>query len=159
VVDATNVQPEARKPLVALAKRHYVLPVAIVLDVDDATCAFRNASRPDRDFRPHVLRNQRSQLRRSLGGLRKEGFHKAWILHGVEEIDRVTIERQPLWTDRRGDHGPFDVIGDVHGCYDELAELLHTLGYALAPDGTTARHPDGRQAFFVGDLVDRPRRP
>ena len=155
VVDATNVQPEARKSLVALAKRHHVFAVAIVLDVPEAVCAERNAARPDRVFGPHVLRNQRSQLRRSLGNLRREGFHRNWVLHGVEEIDAATVERVALWTDRRGDHGPFDVVGDVHGCYDELVELLATLGYQVDPDGTDATHPDGRRAFFVGDLVDR----
>jgi protein phosphatase len=155
VVDATNVQPEARKPLVALAKRHHTLAVAIVLDVPDAVCAERNASRPDRNFGAHVLRNQRSQLRRSMKGLRREGFHKVFFLDGVEEIDAAIIERQPLWNDRRHDHGPFDIIGDVHGCFGELRELLDELGYEVAPDGTGAHHPDGRRAFFVGDLVDR----
>ena len=155
VVDATNVQPEARRGLVSLAKRQHVLAVAIVLDVPEAVCAARNSDRPDRDFGPHVLRNQRSQLRRSLSGLRKEGFHKAWILHGVNEIDQTVIERQPLWTDRRSDSGPFDVIGDVHGCYVELVDLLTKLGYELSDDGTGASHPDSRRVFFVGDLVDR----
>jgi protein phosphatase len=155
VVDATNVQPEARKSLAALAKRHHVFAVAIVLDVPEAVCAERNAGRPDRAFGAHVLRNQRSQLRRSLGNLRREGFHRNWVLHGVDEIDSATIERVPLWTDRRGDHGPFDIIGDVHGCYDELVELLGSLGYQVNLDGTDATHPDGRRAFFVGDLVDR----
>ena len=155
VVDATNVQPEARKSLVALAKRHHTLAVAIVLDVPDSVCAERNATRPDRDFGAHVLRNQRSQLRRSMKGLRREGFHKVFVLNGVEEIEAATIERQPLWNDRRSDHGPFDIVGDVHGCYDELSELLGQLGYDVAPDGTGAHHPDGRRALFVGDLVDR----
>ncbi|MGH9222796.1 MAG: polynucleotide kinase-phosphatase, partial [Acidimicrobiales bacterium] len=156
VVDATNVQPEARKPLVALARRHHVPAVAIVLDVPEDVCAARNAMRPDRDFGPHVLRNQRSQLRRSLGNLRREGFHRTFVLRGDEEIADVTIERQPLWTDRRWDTGPFDIVGDVHGCYDELVELLGALGYGVAADGqAAARHPDGRRAFFVGDLVDR----
>jgi protein phosphatase len=102
-----------------------------------------------------VLRNQRGQLRRSMKGLRREGFHKVFSLDGAEEIDAATIERQPLWNDRRSDHGPFDVIGDIHGCFDELAALLTTLGYDLASDGTGAHHPDSRRAFFVGDLVDR----
>ncbi len=118
VVDATNVQPEARQPLVALAKRHHTLAVAIVLDVPESVCAERNASRADRDFGAHVLRNQRSQLRRSMNNLRREGFHKVVFLHGVEEIDAATVERTPLWNDRRGDHGPFDIVGDVHGCLD-----------------------------------------
>ncbi len=155
VVDATNVQPEARKPLVALAKKHHVLAVAIVLDVPETVCAQRNASRPDRSFGAHVLRNQRSQLRRSMNNLRREGFHKVVVLHGVDEIDAATLERQPLWNDRRHDHGPFDIIGDVHGCFDELRTLLADLGYQVLPDGAGACHPEGRRAFFVGDLVDR----
>jgi len=153
VVDATNVQPESRRALLALAKRYHVLAVAVVLDVPESVCAERNSTRADRDFGSHVLHNQRGQLRRSLGGLRKEGFHRTWVLRGVDEVDAATIERQPLWTDRRGDHGPFDIIGDVHGCYDELVELLDRLGYQVAPGD--AVHPDGRRVFFVGDLVDR----
>jgi protein phosphatase len=155
VVDATNVQPDARKGLVALAKRYHVLPVAIVLDVPEAICAKRNGTRGDRAFGAHVLRNQYSQLRRSMGGLRREGFHKVWFLHGVDEIGSATVERQPLWTDRRSDGGPFDIIGDVHGCCDELTALLSTLGYAIAADANDAVHPEGRRALFLGDLVDR----
>ena len=155
VVDATNVQPESRRPLVALAKHHHVLPVAIVLDVPEWICAERNASRADRSFGPHVLRNQRSQLRRSMNNLRREGFHKVVFLSGTDDIDAATIGRQPLWTDRRHDPGPFDIIGDVHGCFDELATLLTTLGYTVAPDAGGAQHPGGRRAFFVGDLIDR----
>jgi protein phosphatase len=155
VVDATNVQPEARKSLIALAKRHHVLPIAVVLDVPESVCVARNTARPDRDFGAHVVRMQRNQLRRSLNGLRREGFHKKWILHGVDDIDGVQIERRPLWTDRRLDQGPFDIIGDVHGCADELFELLGQLGYQVDREQSTARHPDGRRAFFLGDLVDR----
>ena len=46
VVDATSVQPEARAPLVALAREHDVLPVAIVLDLPAPVCEARNARRP-----------------------------------------------------------------------------------------------------------------
>jgi protein phosphatase len=155
VVDATNVQAHARRELVALAKRHHTLSVAVVLDVPEATCAERNALRPDRDFGAHVLRNQRRDLRRSLKHLRREGFHRVHVLDGVDEIDAAVVERQRLWNDRRDDHGPFDIVGDVHGCHDELVALLGKLGYEVAPDGGGARHPDGRRAFFVGDLVDR----
>ena len=155
VVDATNVQPEARKALVALAKAHHVLPVAIVLDVPEATCAERNARRPDRDFGRHVLRNQASQLRRSLGGLKREGFNHIWVLHGTDDVEGAVVERQPLWTDKRNDHGPFDIIGDVHGCHDELVGLLERLGYEVAPGCDDAAHPGGRRALFLGDLVDR----
>src|SRR5690348_10056024 len=74
VVDATNVQPEARKPLVELARQYHCLPVAVVLDLPERLCVERNRVRTDRDFGPHVVRNQASQLRRSMRGLSKEGF-------------------------------------------------------------------------------------
>src|SRR5690242_6340616 len=69
VVDATNVQPEARKPLVELARQYHVLPVALVLDVPERLCQDRNRDRPDRQFGPHVVRQQVSQLRKSIRNL------------------------------------------------------------------------------------------
>ena len=155
VVDATNVERNARQDLLALARRHHALAVAIVLDVPEAVCAERNATRPERDFGPHVLRNQRRELRRSMNAIRKEGFHRVHYLTGVEAVAAATIERRPLWTDRRADTGPFDIVGDIHGCYDELASLLGELGYQVDEAGTGARHPAGRRVVFVGDLVDR----
>jgi protein phosphatase len=160
VIDATNVQPEARKPLVELARRYHVLPVAIVLDLPERVCEARNRGRPDRDFGAHVIRRQHDQLQRSLRFLQKEGFRQVHVLRSEEEIAGVTVERQPLWNNRKHDHGPFDVVGDVHGCADELEALLALLGYERASDagGGEAggwRHPGGRKVVFVGDLVDR----
>ncbi|WP_344138807.1 polynucleotide kinase-phosphatase, partial [Luedemannella flava] len=159
VVDATNVQPEARRKLVEVARAHDVLPVAIVLDVPESVAVARNAARPDRSFGAHVIRRQRDQLRRSLRGLSREGFRKVHVLQGVEEIDAVTISREPLRNDLRHVTGPFDVIGDVHGCRAELETLLSQLGYGLVRDDlgrpVDAVPPAGRTAVFVGDLVDR----
>ena len=161
VVDATNVQPESRKPLVELARKHYVVPVAIVLNLPERLCHERNRSRPDRAFGPHVVRNQCAQLRRSIRRLKQEGFRYVFVFESPEEIDTATVERVPLWTDRRSEHGPFDIIGDVHGCCDELELLLEKLGYQAtsgeqAPlGGAVFRHPEGRKAVFLGDLVDR----
>ena len=154
VVDATNVQPEARKPLVALAREYHVLPVAIVLDLPERVCHERNHTRPDRAFGPHVVRNQRSQLHRSIRGLGREGFRHVHVLKTEEEVAAAAIQRQPLWNNRRSDPGPFDVVGDVHGCCDELEELLDKLGYART-DGHAWIHPAGRKVIFVGDLIDR----
>jgi len=154
VIDATNVQPEARKPLVALAREYHVLPVAIVIDLAERVCHERNRSRSERDFGPHVIRHQRSQLHRSLRGLGREGFRHVHVLKTQEEVDVAVIQRQPLWNNRKSERGPFDIIGDVHGCCDELEALLEHLGYAR--NGNAAwTHPNGRRAIFVGDLVDR----
>ncbi len=159
VVDATNVQPAARRSLVALAREHDVLATAIVLDVPEQTCIARNASRPDRAFGSAVIRRQRDQFRRGLAGLRREGFTTVHTLRGAEEIAAAAITRTKLYSDLRHEPGPFDVIGDVHGCRAELEELLAALGYALARDeagrAAGARHPGGRRAVFAGDLVDR----
>ena len=154
VVDATNVQAEARRPLVALARQFHCLPVAIVFDLPEKVCHERNKDRPERDFGPHVVRQQSSQLHRSLRGLGKEGFRHVFTLRSVEEVDAATIIRQPLWNNRRDDRGPFDLIGDVHGCFDELCELLVKLGYTPGETGCFVP-PEGRKAVFVGDLVDR----
>ena len=155
VVDATNVQREARRPLVQLAKQHDLFGVAIVLDIPEGICQERNRLRPDRSFGPHVVRQQRAQLHKSLKGLQREGFRRVHVLHSVEEIDAAEVQRTPLWTDRRADHGPFDVIGDIHGCYSELIELLRRLGYDVASDGVTVTAPAGRRAVFLGDYGDR----
>jgi protein phosphatase len=159
VVDATNVQPAARRPLVELARAHDVLPVAIVLDVPERDCAARNAGRPDRQFGPHVLRRQRDQLRRGLGGLQREGFRVVHQLRGIDEIAAAQVVRSRLYNDLRHETGPFDVVGDVHGCRSELESVLGELGYAVdrddAGNACAATHPAGRRAVFVGDLVDR----
>ncbi len=159
VVDATSVQPGARRRLVELAKAHDVLPVAIVFDLPESLSVDRNAARTDRAIPAGVVRRQSDQLRRSLRHLAKEGFRKVHVLRTPGEVERATIVRTRLLTDRRDDHGPFDAIGDVHGCRSELESLLARLGYDLVrdPEGrpVDARHPEGRRVIFLGDLVDR----
>jgi polynucleotide kinase-phosphatase len=158
VVDATNVQRPARASLVKLAREHNVLVDAIVIDVPESLAHERNASRPDRDFGSHVVARQHRDLRRSVGKLTKEGFRRVHVLRGTEEVDAVEIVRERPWNDRRDLRGPFDIIGDVHGCASELRTLLTELGWTISyVDGAAvdAVHPEGRQAVFVGDLVDR----
>ena len=132
VIDATNVQMEARKPLIELARRYHVLPVAIAFDVPEDLCLERNRSRPDRQFGPHVVRNHCHQLQRSLRKLGDEGFRGVHVLSSVDEIDTATIVREPLRVNRKHEHGPFDIVGDVHGCLEELLALLAKLGWTIS---------------------------
>jgi protein phosphatase len=109
------------------------------------------------------VRQQVSQLRRSLRALAKEGFRHIFVLNSPEDVEAATVERVPLYNDKRQEHGPFDIIGDVHGCGEELEAFLKRLGYvatSLPNDdpiwGNRAyAHPEGRKAVFLGDLVDR----
>ncbi|RUQ96785.1 polynucleotide kinase-phosphatase [Labedella endophytica] len=159
VIDATSVQPEARKSLVSLAKQHDLLPVAIVFDLPERVCVDRNATRSDRDIPARVVRRQLDQLRRGLRGLGREGFRTVHVLRSEDDVADATIRREPLLNDRSGETGPFDAIGDVHGCRSELETLLGELGYVIERDSdgrpVDAAHPEGRRAIFLGDLVDR----
>jgi protein phosphatase len=153
VIDATNTQLADRKHLIQLAREYHCLPIAIVLNLPEDVCLDRNKARPDRQFGEHVIKRHVQNIRRSLKGLQKEGFRQVYILNSLEQIAAVEIERQPLWNNKKHEHGPFDIIGDVHGCCDELETLLTTLGYQLKEQ--TYTHPAGRKAVFLGDLVDR----
>ncbi|MDX3691999.1 polynucleotide kinase-phosphatase [Streptomyces europaeiscabiei] len=150
VVDATSVQQESRKQLIELARKHDVLPIAIVLDVPEEVCAERNAARTDRaDMPRRVIQRHTRELRRSLRHLEREGFRKVHVLRGVEDAENATVVTEKRFNDLTHLTGPFDIVGDIHGCASELESLLGKLGYV---DGT---HPQGRTAVFVGDLVDR----
>ncbi|WMD04734.1 polynucleotide kinase-phosphatase [Streptomyces sp. FXY-T5] len=150
VVDATSVQSDARRQLIDLAKQYDVLPIAIVLDVPEEVCAERNATRTDRaDMPRRVIHRHTRELRRSLRHLEREGFRKVHILRGVDEVEHATVVTEKRFNDLTHLTGPFDIIGDIHGCAAELEALLGKLGYV---DGV---HPEGRTAVFVGDLVDR----
>jgi polynucleotide kinase-phosphatase len=156
VIDATSVQPGDRQPLIALARAHHVLPVAIALDLPERVCAERNAGRAGRDFGLHVIGRQHASLKRSLRQLSREGFRRVFVLRGAAEVDAAEVVRERAWSDRTDLTGPFDIIGDVHGCAAELASLLGKLGYRPGPGrGGALAHPAGRTAVFVGDLVDR----
>ena len=163
VADATNIQQEARKKLLNIARSFHVLPVAIVFDLPQELCEKRNEERTDRKISSGVLRHQMQNLKHSLKNLKKEGFKKLYILRSEEEVNSVTeIIREKLYNDKTDMHGPFDIIGDVHGCYDELVELLKKLNYKIDSVnydgknyGFNVSHPENRTAVFLGDLVDR----
>lgn len=153
VVDATSTQPAARASLIELARSHDVLPVAIVLDLPERLCVGRSR------FGREVVGRQHGELRRGLRRLKAEGFRYVHVLSTVDEVEAVQIERTRSYNDRRELTGPFDLIGDVHGCRGELEALLGELGWELRRDeagrAVSARHPQGRTAVFLGDLVDR----
>jgi len=153
--DATNVQKEARAKIIKLAKDQNCQAVAIVLDMPENLCKERNDNRPDRNFGGHVITRQKEQLRRSIRHLQKEGFRHIFILKSQEDANNAEIIRKPLWTNKKHETGPFDIIGDIHGCYDELCTLLEKLNYTIDKENCTATPPEGRKAIFLGDLCDR----
>ena len=156
VVDATNVQPEARKSLIALAREYHVFAVAIVFDLPEKVPRAQRIS-PRSSVRSACRAQSEPAAPTQLAwtGARRHSLRFQISLPSRDHA--ASIERQPLWNNRKSEHGPLDIIGDVHGCFDELLELLDHLGYAvtLERDRYTVRPPDGRKVVFVGDLVDR----
>jgi protein phosphatase len=158
VIDATNVQKTAREKIVQLARAQNCHAVAIVLDLPEEICQARNSLRAERNYPPRVVKNHVRELKHSLKYLQREGFRYVHVLRSAEEADAAELVRTPLWNDKREDCGPFDIIGDVHGCYDELCELLECLGRTVDRENCRALAADGdekRKAIFLGDLCDR----
>jgi protein phosphatase len=155
VIDATNVQKKSRDQILHLAREQNVLAAAIVFDMPQSLCIERNKERPDRNFGPHVVQGHARELRRGIKHLRKEGFRYVYIFTDPDEAARAEILRTKLWNDKKDEAGPFDIIGDVHGCYDELRALLEKLGYRFDQAAGVALPPENRRAVFLGDLCDR----
>ncbi|MDR1105394.1 MAG: polynucleotide kinase-phosphatase [Treponema sp.] len=155
VIDATNVQKKARDQVLRLAREQNVLAAAVVFDMPQSLCIERNKARPDRNFGPHVVQGHARELKRSIKHLRKEGFHFVYTFTSPEEAADAEIERTKLWNDKKDEAGPFDIIGDVHGCYDELCALLEKMGYTVDRTACIALPPANRRAVFLGDLCDR----
>lgn len=154
VIDTTNIQQSARKQIIDLAHKQNVHAVAIVLNLPESELLKRNAARADRGYPERVIKKHSADLRRSIKNLKKEGFRFIYVMNSQEEVDNAEIVRTKLWNNKRDEHGAFDIIGDIHGCYDELVMLLEKLGYHRNEQGVMV-HPCGRKAAFLGDLCDR----
>jgi len=162
VIDATNTRREARLPLLELARRYHVPCVAVIFDYPKEVYLAHDRQRSGRHVGEAVIERQLRQLEDNRPALREEPFQRRYWIKSPEEAARAVVIRQPLPCDRRWWRGPFDIIGDIHGCFDELVELLERLGYRVAEQRTRSgdvhyqlAHPDGRRLLFVGDLVDR----
>jgi len=156
VLDATSLTPRARAVAIDLAARHHLPAVAIVLDVPTDVCVRQDAARADRRrVGRRVIDTHATALRAALETLPREGFRAVHHLRGARQPASRRVTLEPLPCDRSGDPGPFDIVGDVHGCLEELCRLLERLGYRRRSARGPYAHPRGRRALFLGDLVDR----
>ncbi|MEZ5355431.1 MAG: AAA family ATPase [Bryobacteraceae bacterium] len=163
VIDAPNVKLRHRRPLLEIAKHHHVTPVAIVFRLPAVTCQ-EQAAASERPVSPWLVADECQQLEESLPSLAREGFGpNIFELKTAGEVAETWVDRHPLPCDRRDERGPFDIIGDIHGCYAELRDLVEQLGYEVTtspqedrdPPRHTIEAPEGRRLVFLGDLVDR----
>lgn len=162
VVDATNVQQRARRPLLALAARYHRPAIAILFQTPAAICKERNRQRADRTVHEFVVDRQQAQAPAGPDLLRQEGFQDVIVVGAVEKTaekaavgaSEPSVPSPRAWQDRTG---PFDVIGDVHGCCEELLSLLRIMGYGVSDPAALLPRitpPVSRTAVFLGDFVD-----
>ncbi len=131
VVDATNLQEKSRQQLRQIARDFDVQPVLLVFNIHFKICKKRNELRTDRRIPHYVLNRQSDLMRRSIYRFKKEGFRKINILSSEREMEDAIIKREKLYNNKKELTGPFDIIGDVHGCIHELEELLEKMGYKV----------------------------
>ena len=150
VADSTALDPAVRRKLLSIAREHGYPATAVVFSAGLGIRRERNRTRVRR-VEDEVLVRQQEALERALPEVRGEGWDTVLTL-GPHDADSVTVRRLSagVYSDAPP---PYDVVGDVHGCYDELTELLGRLGWAR--EGDTYAHPEGRTLVSLGDLADR----
>lgn len=163
VVDATNLKRPARKTWLELAKLHNVPAVVIYFDVPIQMCLQRQETR-DRQVPAEVVQRQAGSLNNIEGNLKTEGWNGILKVTPAQERGSTCVEILQEWnsprvisedsTGVRIKHPKLDIIGDVHGCHDELIELLEKMGW-FQDENEGWRHPENRFLVFVGDLTDR----
>lgn len=150
VADSTALTSRARRELIALGRKHDFQMVLVVFDMPLPLCVAQNRTR-SRNVPEKVLRSHRRLLDKTLLSIPEEDFDIIYILtEDDQQKARVEITPMPV---KLPLSGPFDIIGDIHGCCDELEMLLDKLGYTRRDN--VYSHPGGRMAVFTGDLGDR----
>ncbi|HEY7126829.1 MAG TPA: AAA family ATPase [Ktedonobacterales bacterium] len=152
VVDSTALQPSARSELLKIAAQHGRPAVALVFAMPADLTAQWNASR-ERRVPDDVLERHRKNLELSLKHLPTESFQALYLFRSPEDLEHAKVHVGGFVPEHSTP--PFDLIGDVHGCYRELDALFDKLGYEWREAMQDFVHPDGRMPVFVGDLADR----
>ncbi|XKE94622.1 polynucleotide kinase-phosphatase [Metaplanococcus flavidus] len=148
-VDATHLRSDDRKRYIALAKKNHVPIQAIVFDLSERVLTDRDENR-DNPRGKRRIKQQFQIFRNEKRFIKKEGFASVYT---VKETGEVEVFRHDNPIEIELDRG-IDIIGDVHGCFDELIQLLVKLGYAKNEEGLY-KHPDGRKFVSVGDVMSR----
>jgi protein phosphatase len=106
VVDATNLDIEARGRCLDLAAAAGCPAIAVVFDMPLEQCLAWNAARPERRVAPGVVRRQHRALQRTLPTLRHEGFDALFLIADPDELDRTVIEQGAAVGARSRSRGP-----------------------------------------------------
>ncbi len=148
-IDATHLYPDDRKKYIALAKKHNVPAIAVVMDAPQENLFERDEQRENPRGKKRV-KQQIQTFKREKRFIKKDGFTAVYFTDGQEEIE-IVRRNNPLLIDV-GDG--IDIVGDIHGCYDEMIAILTKLGYEKNDEDLFV-HSKGRIFLSLGDVMSR----
>lgn len=148
-VDATHLHPDDRKRYISLARKKHVPIVTVVLDIPLDTLIERDDQRDDPRGKRRI-KQQYQVFKREKRFIKKEGYTSTYFLNETNNIELVR-RSNPIEIDVK--HG-IDIIGDIHGCYDEMILVIEKLGYQKNQQDLYM-HPDGRKFISLGDVMSR----
>jgi predicted kinase len=153
VVDSTALKPSSRDSLLKIAEARHVPVFALVLDVSLKECLRRSVLRTERLVPESAIRRQHAQFDNARREIARDNRFSGYNIVSETEIEGVMIQRGNLTVNSNG----FDVIGDVHGCWQELADLWERLGYTWDTKTGLPRHSEGesRSLSAIWQIVVR----
>ncbi|MGG3626128.1 metallophosphoesterase [Bacillus gobiensis] len=82
--------------------------------------------------------------------MKKEGYTAVYFLDESKDIELIR-RTNPIELEVQNG---IDIIGDIHGCYEEMILLLEKLGYEKNQEELYV-HPEGRKFISIGDVMSR----
>lgn len=149
-IDATHLYTDDRKRYIALARNHHVPIVSIVFDLDLSVLLERDEMR-EKPRGKRRVKQQYQVFKRERSLIKKEGYLATYFIQNLQDIRLIRRNKNPLELDASNG---IDVIGDIHGCYNELIQLLNKLGYERNAEDLYI-HPEGRKFLSLGDIMSR----
>lgn len=94
VVDATNLQEQARRELINIANRNNCLCAAIIFNLSEELCRERDRNRADRQVGENIIRKHNILLKKTINTINSEGFRYKYVFNSQEEANNVQIKRE-----------------------------------------------------------------
>ncbi|WP_028776440.1 polynucleotide kinase-phosphatase [Shimazuella kribbensis] len=151
IVDATHLQSSDRLRYVQLARKHHVSISVIAIEASEQQLLEWDETREHSRGKKRI-RQQQQVFKRQIRYLKKEGYSAQYVLK-AEELASTSFERKANRMLLDIGEG-LDIIGDIHGCFDEFMDLLVRLGYEKNEEDFYV-HPQGRKIVSLGDVMSR----
>lgn len=150
-IDATHLREEEHDKYLQMGKKYHVPVIAMVLNISETELIRRDNERTFPRGRNRI-KQQYQHFKNTLRFIKKKPYRRVYML-GEDELQVLNINRleNPLTIDVGNG---IDLIGDIHGCFDEFLEILNKLGYRENEDGYYI-HPEGRKILSLGDVLSR----